>query len=138
MRIIRCRRCKEMFEYEGLPPPCCPSCQEIRNEQYDRVRDFVKEHPGISAVEVHHYTEVPLNAIMQFVEEGNLDIVKFKKPEDESQLVEMHKEQRTKTIKIVSDQLKQAAKEARSEESRDEKTAGFHSTARERMKWHVD
>ena len=75
MRSVRCRRCKQMFEFEGLPPECCPRCKKIEDNQFMRVRELVRDHPGITALEVHEHTGVPFPTIMQYIEKGHLEIV---------------------------------------------------------------
>ena len=71
MRTIRCQRCRQMFEYEGLPPPCCPLCAMARNSRFARVRELVKELPGITAMEAHQQTGVPLAEIMEYLRDGD-------------------------------------------------------------------
>ncbi|MCL2199966.1 MAG: hypothetical protein FWB80_13700, partial [Defluviitaleaceae bacterium] len=73
--VIRCRRCGNMFEVEGLVGPICPSCKLEREEQFQIVRIFVREHPGISALEVHQCTEIPMEAILKYINAGLLEVV---------------------------------------------------------------
>ena len=61
-----------MFTYEGLPPPCCPLCVMAQKERFVRVRALVKELPGITAMEAHQQTGVPISEIMELLEEGDL------------------------------------------------------------------
>ncbi|MCL1884018.1 MAG: hypothetical protein FWF81_09745 [Defluviitaleaceae bacterium] len=72
-----------MFEYEGLPPPCCPPCRMEREEQYQVVRELVRLYPGITALEVHDFTEVPIYLILRYIEMGLLDVINFKNNEGE-------------------------------------------------------
>lgn len=74
-RTIRCKRCGNMYEYEGLPPAACPECVELRNEQFQIVRALVWEFPGITALQVNQATEVPMDVILRFVEKGMLEVV---------------------------------------------------------------
>jgi hypothetical protein len=64
-----------MYEYEGLPPPCCPECKRIRDEQFYIVREVIREFPGIPALHVHHATEVPMEVILRFAENGMIEVV---------------------------------------------------------------
>ena len=73
-RTIRCRRCGQMFDYEGLPPPGCPTCMMEREEQYQIVRALVREFPGITAIEVNQVTEVPMEAILKYLDNGLLEV----------------------------------------------------------------
>ncbi|MCL1863157.1 MAG: hypothetical protein FWF78_06290 [Defluviitaleaceae bacterium] len=74
-KMIRCRRCGNMFEVEGLVGPICDSCRLEREEQFQIVRIFVREHPGISALEVHQCTEIPMEAILKYINAGLLEVV---------------------------------------------------------------
>lgn len=73
--MIRCRRCGNMFEVEGLVGPICSSCKLEREEQFQIVRIFVREHPGISALEVHQCTEIPMGAILKYINAGLLEVI---------------------------------------------------------------
>jgi len=64
-----------MFEYEGLPPPCCPRCKKLRDEQFHIVRDVVRECPGITALQVHQVTEISMDIILHFVENGMIEVI---------------------------------------------------------------
>ena len=101
MRVVRCRRCRQMFAFEkGLPPACCPKCQRRKDEQFQLVRALVREMPGITALEVHVLTEVPVEAIMQFVQNGDIDAIPLASADDKelderiSLLVQKAKEKR--------------------------------------------
>jgi hypothetical protein len=43
--------------------------------QFQRVREIIKSNPGISALEVHERTNVPLPAIVRYIESGVIEIV---------------------------------------------------------------
>ena len=100
MRSIRCRRCKQKFEYEGMVPQYCPACTGEKEATFQMVRDLVSAVPGITALEVHEITDVPISLIMQYVEEGHLQI----RPDGS----EMTEEQRRKLIGQVSSKIKAA------------------------------
>jgi len=82
MREIRCRRCGKMYSYEGMPPECCPLCAKERRAQYVMVRELVRQCPGITAVEVNQITEVPLEVILKFIDDGLLEVVPHGPPPD--------------------------------------------------------
>ena len=75
MKSFRCNRCKQMFESDGMPPPLCPKCQEAKDTQFRQVRDLVKENKGITVVEVHDRTGVPITNILQYVKQGALEVM---------------------------------------------------------------
>lgn len=75
MRSIRCQRCGNMFEYEGLPPPCCPDCKGQEEVNFMEVRALVKEYPGITALEVREHTGVSFASLMDYVESGDIELL---------------------------------------------------------------
>ena len=72
-RIIRCPECHEMFPYTGMPPKRCPRCDKHHEELFERVRRTVQEHPGINAVQLTHMTDVPVEIILKYIDEGRID-----------------------------------------------------------------
>ncbi|MCL2189965.1 MAG: hypothetical protein FWC16_13305 [Defluviitaleaceae bacterium] len=78
MNTIRCNVCKKMFSFDGLPPEACPPCRERKNALFQEVRQMVKENPGITALEVHHRTGVPIPNLVKYIESGMLEIIKTK------------------------------------------------------------
>ena len=73
VHTIRCRRCKKMYEYEGLPSNCCPQCEQELEEQFQTVRSTIKENPGITPLELANLTDVSLSTIMGFIKNGQLE-----------------------------------------------------------------
>ena len=71
-RKVRCRRCKQYYELDGGMPELCPSCTQLKEAWKDKVRMAVWEQPGITAVEVHVKTEVPLAVVMEMIKTGDL------------------------------------------------------------------
>ena len=86
MYKLRCRRCKLPFIYDGTSGnlnDLCSACTQFRQERMFMVREIVRECPGISAAEVHEITDVPVEAIMQMVKDGYLEIVPFRNRDDD-------------------------------------------------------
>jgi glutaredoxin len=67
-----------MFSFDGLPPESCPECKRAKDAQFQEVRTMVKENPGITALELHERTAVPLPSIIRYIESGVLEIVSTK------------------------------------------------------------
>jgi hypothetical protein len=67
-----------MFSFDGLPPDACPPCRKKKDAQFIAVRRMVKDHPGITALEVYERTGVPLSTISNYVESGLLEVVSTK------------------------------------------------------------
>ncbi|MCL2216525.1 MAG: hypothetical protein FWB91_05835 [Defluviitaleaceae bacterium] len=98
MRSIRCSRCKKKFEYEGMPPEICPTCVAERANALAIVRELVRELPGITALEVHDVTGVPMSTIMRYVAEGHLSVVSNS---------EMSEEQRQRLLRQVAGKIRE-------------------------------
>ena len=75
MREIRCKRCREMFEFAGINALTCPACLKEKEAQLEKVRTLLKESPGITAMKVHELTGVPVNIILRFIEGGMIEAV---------------------------------------------------------------
>lgn len=110
---IRCRRCKELYDYAGGIPETCPPCSQLLNEWRDRVRLLVWESPGITAAEVHLKTEVPFNMIMEMIRKGDILVVPSK-PGEEARAISAIKAMQEKgnAVAKVADAPLQVTEEA--------------------------
>jgi hypothetical protein len=78
-----------MYQYEGLPPESCDPCKERKASQFQRVREIVKDSPGITALEVHQQTDVPLSAIVKYIEAGMLEVASVNESADKLDNVDL-------------------------------------------------
>jgi len=72
--VMNCRRCKKIFMYSGVGPKICESCKKQEDEDFEKVRAFVREYPGATAQEVSDATGVPAPLIYRFLKEGRLEV----------------------------------------------------------------
>ncbi len=74
MKTLKCRRCSQVFQVQGVLGQLCPNC--IREEEaiYNRVRSFVKDNPGISVQEVSEILSVSRAKIMNYIKEERLEV----------------------------------------------------------------
>lgn len=72
--VMNCRRCKKIFMYSGVGPKICESCKKQEDEDFEKVRAFVREYPGATAQEVSQATEVPVQLIYRFLKDGRLEV----------------------------------------------------------------
>lgn len=71
--VRNCRRCKKIFMYT-TGPQICDACKKLEEEEYERVRAFVKEFPGATMQEVSRETGVSTHLIYRFLKEGRLEV----------------------------------------------------------------
>lgn len=69
--LRNCKRCKKLFQYNGLP--LCADCVVREDEEFTKVRDYVKKNKKPSILETSKATEVDEKQIMKFLREGKLE-----------------------------------------------------------------
>ena len=76
LRRVRCKRCKNLYEYEtGLPPEFCPDCTAEKNIQAFELREIVRQNRGITSTELHQRTGVSIEKINKYIEDGLFEII---------------------------------------------------------------
>ncbi|MFV0519676.1 MAG: hypothetical protein ACK5LY_05315 [Lachnospirales bacterium] len=73
-RILRCRRCKQMFEFTAVGQ-LCPNCIAFEEQKYQDVRSFIKDNPGVSVNEISSATGVNASKIIGYIKEERLEIM---------------------------------------------------------------
>jgi flagellar operon protein (TIGR03826 family) len=71
--LRNCRRCKRIFMH-AVGPQICEDCKKLEEEEFERVRKFVREYPGATIQEVSEATEVPTQLIYKFLKDGRLEV----------------------------------------------------------------
>jgi len=71
--VKNCRRCKKIFMYT-MGPQICDACKKLEDEEFEKVRVFVREFPGATAQEVSAETGVSTHLIYRFLKEGRLEV----------------------------------------------------------------
>lgn len=71
--VKNCRRCRKIFMYT-MGPQICDACKKLENEEFEKVRTFVRDFPGATVQEVSKETEVPTHLIYRFLKEGRLEV----------------------------------------------------------------
>ncbi|MGE5542088.1 MAG: zinc ribbon domain-containing protein [Bacillota bacterium] len=70
MEIRSCPECGKIFVDAGAE--VCPRCQQEEERQFETVRKFLHENPGVSIDFVSEETEVEKERIMKFLRQGRL------------------------------------------------------------------
>ncbi len=71
MDIRNCPHCGKLFAFDGKNK-LCPVCRNSEEDDYQKVKDFLWDHPNASIEEVHIATEVERELIIKFVRDGRL------------------------------------------------------------------
>lgn len=71
MEVRNCRRCKRLFQYI-TGRVICPACKEEEEKDFQKVKDYLYDHPKASMAEVAQETEVPVATIRHYLREGRL------------------------------------------------------------------
>lgn len=71
--IKNCKRCRKIIMY-AMGPQLCDDCKKLEEEEFNKVRKFVRDYPGASIQEVSAATEVSQNAILKYLKDGRLEV----------------------------------------------------------------
>lgn len=73
MDVKVCRSCKKLFQYI-TGPEVCPKCKEAEEEMFQKVKGYLRAHPGANMYEVNQETEVSVTLIEKFLRQGRLQV----------------------------------------------------------------
>lgn len=73
MQIRNCIRCGKLFNYMGKP--ICSVCIEQDEKDFERVKEYIYDHPKCSMTEVSKETGISIKKITKFLKEGRLEVV---------------------------------------------------------------
>ena len=71
--IKNCKRCRKIIMY-SVGPQLCEDCKQLEEEEFKKVRKFVRDYPGATIQEVSEATEVSQNTIHKYLKEGLLEV----------------------------------------------------------------
>jgi len=73
-KVDVCSRCGRLFEVTGIRS-LCPECY-IRDERdFEKIREYLYEHPGAKVFEVSENLGVPVPQIKRYLREERLEII---------------------------------------------------------------
>ncbi|MBX6378060.1 MAG: MerR family transcriptional regulator, partial [Clostridia bacterium] len=72
MQLRNCRVCGRVFV--AASGDRCPSCLAREEQEYERVRAFLRDRPGATPEEVVEATDVPLERVLEWLREGRLEV----------------------------------------------------------------
>lgn len=71
MDLRNCPKCGKLFAYNGSNK-LCPVCRDTEEEKYQKVKDYLWDHPHATIEQVHEETGVERELIIKFVRDGRL------------------------------------------------------------------
>ncbi len=71
--VKNCRRCRKIFMYV-TGAQICEACRKLEDEEFEKVRTFVRNFPGATMQEVSQETGVPTQLIYRFLKDGRLEV----------------------------------------------------------------
>ena len=70
MNLRNCSECGKVFVFVNRN--ICPDCQDKEEEMFGQARDYIKEHPGATIMEVSEKTGVSEEKIFRFLRDGRI------------------------------------------------------------------
>ncbi|HOP73405.1 MAG TPA: flagellar operon protein YvyF [Thermoclostridium caenicola] len=71
--LRNCKRCKRIFMY-AMGPQICEVCKKQEEEDFEKVRKFLREFPGATIQEVSAATDVSPQLIYKFLRDGRIEV----------------------------------------------------------------
>lgn len=71
MNVRNCRKCRRLFNYV-MGPVYCAQCRQAMEEEFQKVKKYVQEHPGCDIRMVSEACEVDPMQIRQWIKEERL------------------------------------------------------------------
>ncbi len=71
MNVKNCRKCGRIFNYIA-GPMICPQCLEKKEEEFQKVKQYIRENPDATVASTSEACEVEVQQIKQWVREERL------------------------------------------------------------------
>ncbi len=71
MELSNCKKCGKLFSPK-VSEEVCPVCRDEEEEKFQKVKDYLWDHPKATVEEVHEETGVEEELIIKFVKDGRL------------------------------------------------------------------
>ncbi len=75
MDVRNCKNCGRMFNYLS-GPSICPICKSKTEDDFQKVKEYIREHPGAQMAEISEVNDVTIQQIRQWVREERLEFAK--------------------------------------------------------------
>ena len=72
MDVRNCRKCGKMFNYMGSGAPICPDCKKKLEDDFQKVKEYIRNNPDTTVAAVAEECEVEVQQIRQWLREERL------------------------------------------------------------------
>ncbi len=69
-----CAKCSGVMVYKGVGEYRCEDCNYLDFDDYGKVRAYIEQHKGATAIEIEQHTGVSQKTIRQLLRESRLEI----------------------------------------------------------------
>lgn len=69
-----CKRCGRLFDYFGIGKMYCSKCAKIDSEQFQKVKDYIREVGPSDMFQIEEATGVDHKQVQVYLREGRLEI----------------------------------------------------------------
>ncbi|SFL27271.1 flagellar operon protein TIGR03826 [Lachnospiraceae bacterium KH1T2] len=73
MNVKNCRKCGKIFNYIS-GPPICDSCKAKMEEDFQKVKEYIRSNPHATVVETAEECEIDVQQIKQWIREERLEL----------------------------------------------------------------
>lgn len=70
MALASCQRCKKLFE--KVRSSVCPNCEVLEDEDYEKIRQALVDHPDSAAEQLAEETGVSMDCLLRLLAQGRI------------------------------------------------------------------
>lgn len=74
MDIRNCERCGKAYVKNAPLQVLCPRCIALEDEEFEKVKEYLRKHPGTSVDDLAKELDIPAETIVRFMESGRLEV----------------------------------------------------------------
>ncbi|GMV92695.1 MAG: hypothetical protein KJ060_05815 [Candidatus Hydrogenedentes bacterium] len=71
MALASCQRCKKLFE--KVRSSICPNCEDLEEDDYEKIRQALVEHPNSTAEQLSDETGVSIECVLRLLAQGRIE-----------------------------------------------------------------
>ena len=71
MGLASCQRCKKLFE--KIRNPICPACDQAEEDDYEKIRQALVEHPNQTAEQLAEGTGITIDCVLRLLAQGRIE-----------------------------------------------------------------